>query len=173
MARGFQGADLGPWRLVAVTLSERPRLRIQRSVAEVVDWLKADPPPDSCLGRIGPSGVFTLVEGISKEDGELAARLKEAGPVPMEAGSPGEDYARFLASIWRINIGWESRELRVTFSMPEDARKLGFLPLTDPVAALLTPTTIEIWRPEELLDLTRKVARELPEIRRLVEEDLE
>lgn len=145
MSRGFTGADLGPWRVCALSLGARPRLRLSLETASVVSWLSESEIVESCMGMVGSAGMFTLVGAAPRTSTELATRLADQQVGPEQASSALSDFARYAASVWRVKICLEKVERRVSLTLPEDCRKLRLVPDDDPVAVFLTPEMIELW----------------------------
>ena len=143
-----------------MTLGARPRLRLQTSVASHVAWLDPKVKRSECIGLVGRSGAFALVEELPPELTDAASVL-EAYPLGLSEGlGHRADYARYAADIWRITISWEKDLSRVSLTIPEDPRKVGHLPPDGPVAVFLTREMIEIWSVESWRKLVDGLAKD-------------
>jgi hypothetical protein len=147
----------GPLQWVT-TVAPSGRLRLPVQVLEVVSWLRTATrgKPFDCIGQIGPQRQLVLTKQGTDQPSDIARRLIARGlPEGEEDAEPYLEFARAIASVWKVTLSGEISRHRRELMLPRGARLLGLVPtgnaaVRDQTAVVFAlQSRLEIWRHEE------------------------
>jgi len=145
-----------------VKVVEKNRIRPPKELADVISWLNTETGNSiDCLARLGPFGglqIFPLNENTEKVPNKIAKSLDIFSPRAEEASQNRIKFAHYLSFTWRVKLTYQPREKRFELVLPEEPRKLQYVPEQNEYAIVFASGEIfEIWHQRDWVKHVREV----------------